>query len=56
MSDEKPKGVSCRKCGCADLRVIQTWKGVKVIKRTRVCRHCGTRTLTRETVAGSPAG
>jgi len=46
-------GIRCPKCNCRDLRVIQTWHGPGVIKRSRVCRHCGHRFPTRETVNGA---
>jgi hypothetical protein len=32
----------CRRCGCADFRVVSTWHLKNgVIRRQRVCRHCG---------------
>lgn len=49
-------GIECRKCGCVDLRVTRTWRGPRFIRRTRVCRHCGTRNVTTEKIAGTPAG
>jgi DNA-directed RNA polymerase subunit M/transcription elongation factor TFIIS len=34
-------GLECPHCGCRDFRVRNTRAGDNVIKRYRVCRHCG---------------
>lgn len=49
---DEPKealGIVCRACGCADLRVFKTRRisGGR-IRRERVCRNCGKRTITTE--------
>ncbi|RPI81170.1 MAG: hypothetical protein EHM42_09725 [Planctomycetaceae bacterium] len=46
---DEPVGIVCRQCGCADLRVWRTrrMRGGR-IRRERVCRHCGKRTVTTE--------
>lgn len=35
------KGVACPECGCRDSRVKYVRNGVEIIKRYKVCRHCG---------------
>jgi len=37
----EPSGLTCPKCGCADLRVKVTWHSGDSVKRRRVCRRCG---------------
>jgi len=43
------RGLECRKCGCRHFRVINTipLPGGR-IKRRRICRHCGKKTVTYE--------
>ena len=43
-----PPGLVCRKCGCKDFRVRNTRSGANVIRRYRICRHCGTVRTTTE--------
>jgi transcriptional regulator NrdR family protein len=43
-------GICCPRCGCADLKTSHTIKQPGGVKRYRVCRHCGTRLVTREKV------
>lgn len=47
MSDQR-EGIKCAKCGCQDLRVLETRKNARMIIRRRECRHCGHRVTTRE--------
>lgn len=47
-----PTGLSCKGCGCRDLRVVDSRPGRgDSIVRTRECRHCCRRLHTRETAA-----
>jgi len=49
-----PRGLECRKCGCHDLRVLNTTPTARgMIVRYRVCRHCGSKLTTYEV---PPAG
>lgn len=49
MRYEKAESFICRYCGCRLSKVTHTWvidairrrKRIKVIKRRRVCKHCG---------------
>lgn len=46
---EGPRGLRCRHCGCAHLRVIYTRRGQgERIVRRRECRNCGKRLTTWE--------
>lgn len=45
---ERPIGLVCPKCGCADLRVLNTRQSLGQILRYRQCRHCGCRVATYE--------
>ncbi len=47
------KGISCTKCGCRDLRVLQTKRhtGGKIMRK-RQCRNCGRVLITYEAPAG----
>lgn len=47
---EQPKGLECPSCGCRDLRVYYTRPRHKYILRVRLCRHCGRKIATRETL------
>lgn len=48
-----PVGLSCRRCGCRDLRVLYTRaKHDDKIVRRRQCRNCGARLTTTERVTG----
>lgn len=41
-TEEEPLGLRCRKCNCADLRVVHTRPAPKnKVRRERRCRHCG---------------
>lgn len=48
------RGIRCPDCNCADLRVQNTRDGDGIIKRWRVCRHCGRRIVTNEKPVGQP--
>jgi transcriptional regulator NrdR family protein len=50
-ADPPPLGIRCRRCNCADLRVVQTIRDNGVVRRRRVCRHCGTQMMTTEAAA-----
>jgi len=41
-------GIACPKCGCRDLRVQDTDPLDGMIRRYRVCRHCGHHKTTFE--------
>lgn len=41
-------GLVCPRCGCADLRVLNTRYTMGRIVRYRLCRHCGRRVTTYE--------
>ena len=42
-------GISCRSCGCRDLRTTRTMRVREgMIRRYRECRHCGRRMTTHE--------
>jgi hypothetical protein len=45
---DNTRGVVCRKCGCADLRVLNTRYSMGRIVRYRQCRNCGKRVTTYE--------
>lgn len=48
----KPQaGMGCPNCGCKDLRAWTTRKVRNRTERVRVCRYCGTRVTTYETIA-----
>jgi len=55
---QKPPGIVCPRCGCADLRenpteawfITHTRPQHGFIRRRRVCRHCGHPVFTRERV------
>jgi transcriptional regulator NrdR family protein len=42
------RGVVCPRCGCADLRVLNTRHSLGRIVRYRQCRHCSRRVTTYE--------
>jgi len=42
--------IQCPSCGCSDLRVYMTRQRARYVQRTRECRHCGRRIVTREMV------
>jgi len=46
--DETPKGVTCPRCGCAELHVVTTRRTPGQIIRYRQCRYCGRRMVTYE--------
>jgi len=48
LTPEQLRGIRCRACGCADLRVSYTAQGRGYKTRIRFCRHCGRRVVTRE--------
>lgn len=47
-------GFSCPDCGCKHSSVRNTkrlvWRGNEIIRRYRVCRHCGYTYVTKEQV------
>lgn len=49
-ADEQPTGLECPSCGCRDLRVYYTRPRSYGILRVRICRHCGRKMTTRETL------
>ena len=46
------KGLACPNCGCRHLEVYYTRDGLQIIKRVRICRHCGRRIPTQEKIVG----
>lgn len=53
-TEEVPKGLVCRTCGCRHFRVLYTrraWGG-RLLRR-RTCRHCGRRITTYEQPIGA---
>jgi len=50
---DPPLGIRCRRCHCADLRVVQTIRDNGTVHRRRVCRHCGTPMMTTESSNGA---
>ena len=55
---DRPIGLTCPRCGCADLRVCNTRHSLGRIVRYRQCRHCGKRVTTYEVTPSmlAPAG
>ena len=54
VTEDAPKGLVCRTCGCRHFRVLYTrraWGG-RLLRR-RTCRHCGRRITTYEQAAGT---
>jgi len=49
---DEPASLACPRCGCEDLRVLNTRHSRGRIIRYRECRHCGRRMTTYE-VTGS---
>ena len=47
-SKDRSIGLTCPRCGCADLRVLNTRHSLGRIVRYRLCRHCGRRVTTYE--------
>jgi hypothetical protein len=45
-----PSGLTCRKCGCRDLRVSYTHDKPGSRQRVRFCRYCGNKIVTLESV------
>jgi len=45
---DSARGLVCRRCGCADLRVETTRYAPERIVRYRLCRNCGKRITTYE--------
>lgn len=45
---DRPVGLVCPRCNCADLRVLNTRSSMGRIVRYRQCRHCGKRVTTYE--------
>ena len=45
---DRPVGLVCPRCECADLRVLNTRYALGRIVRYRLCRHCGRRVTTHE--------
>jgi len=42
--------LACPACGCRHLPVYRTQQRPGYIVRQRICRHCGRRIITRETI------
>jgi transcriptional regulator NrdR family protein len=54
VTQEAPKGLVCRTCGCRHFRVLYTRRAVgERLLRRRMCRHCGRRITTYEMGAGA---
>jgi len=62
MTDqEASKGLQCPRCGCRDLLdasgrpwpVTHTITMLRSIRRYRICRHCGAKVRTKETIEKS---
>ena len=51
LKSETTGGIECRKCGCRHFETARTVRLPGQIRRERVCRHCGHRVFTVETVA-----
>ena len=45
---DRPLGLVCPKCGCADMRVLNTRYVADRIVRYRQCRHCGRKATSYE--------
>jgi len=45
---DRAVGIVCPRCGCADLRVLNTRHAMGRIIRYRLCRHCERRVVTYE--------
>lgn len=43
-------GMECPKCGCHDLRAWYTRRESKRVRRVRICRACGVRVQTFESI------
>ena len=43
-------GMKCPKCHCYDLRAYYTRRERDRVRRVRICRCCGTRVLTYESI------
>jgi hypothetical protein len=53
-SPESPQsGFECRNCGCRHFEVYYTRPRDGYIVRSRFCRNCGRRIITRERVIGT---
>ncbi len=52
----EPVGLVCRRCGCRHFFVTHT-EPIKdgAVRRRRVCRHCGAKYVSLETLTGDPA-
>jgi transcriptional regulator NrdR family protein len=47
------QGLTCPKCGCADLRAWTTRNAGATKSRVRICRNCNHRVLTAEKILGN---
>lgn len=45
-------GIKCPVCHCHDMRCYRTIRNQDKIVRIRVCRHCGKRVVTHESLPG----
>ena len=54
VTEDAPKGLVCRNCGCRHFEVIYTRPrpGERIVRR-RECRHCGRRITTYEQAVGT---
>lgn len=52
-TEQGPKGLVCRACGCRHFYVVYTRPSPRGILRRRECRHCGARKTTFERDAGA---
>jgi transcriptional regulator NrdR family protein len=46
------QGLTCPKCGCADLRVHKSRSYGEGRRRVRICRNCSQRIATTEKILG----
>jgi len=52
---DRPTGLTCPRCGCADLRVLNTRHTMGRIVRYRQCRHCDRRVTSYEVLPSAVA-
>lgn len=52
-NDEQSRGLECPRCGCKHLPVFYTRRmSEHRILRKRICRNCGRKVVTYETIEG----
>ena len=56
MSSTDAIGIACPRCGCRELRTTHTRRvRAGMIRRYKVCRHCGRRITTHEATTRAQA-